>query len=395
MKTKYRLIYQENGQIKNKIIETYNIEEERIPPQIIDVKRVGFNLDISFFRKIKDKDLKNSLYELSIMLNSKILLDDAFEILIKNEKKNMMKDFLKTLKISFSNSADIDRSLKHFNVNPLVKSFFKITQDSGNASANLSSLSKLISENYEIRKEFLKSMTYPFILMFTFLFSLIGIFKFVVPNFQSLFERTNMELPYATNLLLSTKDIFENHLFYILISIFILFITFILLYKNSVLIKKKIDEILVRRLFVISDLYKLKSLYTYFIVVDILLQSKHEFFDSLTKSKVLLKNQYLLDKITQIENLIKSGKSVRFAFESTKLFDDVTLNLISTGEFTNSLDDVVNEIKNIYKKRFDDKLKPFSLLIEPLFFIIIMVLVVWIILAIFVPLWSMSDMLKF
>lgn len=395
MKTKYKVVYQEKGEIKFKIIETYNIEEERMPPHIIDVKRIGFNLDISLFRKIKDKDLKNSLYELSLMLKSKILLDDAFDILIKNEKKSLMKDFLKALKFSFANSKDIDMSLKFFNVNPLVKSFFKITQDSGNAASNISSLSQLISENYEIKKEFIKSMTYPFILCITFFFSLIGIFKFVVPNFQSLLERTNIELPYATTLLLAIKDIFDNYLFHILIFALIFIFGFIFFYKNSFSMRKKIDEILVKHLFVISDLYKLKSLYTYFIVVDILLQSKYDFLESITKSKVLLKNQYLLDKITQIENLIKSGKSVRFAFESTKLFDDVTLNLISTGEFTNSLGDVINEIKNIYKKRFDDRLKLFSLLIEPLFFIIIMVLVVWIILAVFVPLWGMSDMLKF
>lgn len=393
MSTKYKVTYQENGEIKSKIIETHNIEEELMPPNLIEVRRLGLDLNISLFKKIKDKDLKNSLYELSMMLNSKILLDDALDILIKNEKKTIMQEFLKTLKISFSNSKDIDKSLAGFNVNPLVKSFFKITQDSGNATSNINSLSELIRDNYELKKEFIKTITYPFILCITFFLALIGILEFVVPNFQSLFEKTNIELPYATVLLLITKDIFDNYIFTIISTILILILVFIFLYGNTDFVKKKIDKILVKHLFVISDLYKLKKLYTYFVVVDILLQSKYDFFESLVKSKVLLKNQYLFDKITQIENLIKSGKSVRFAFESTKLFDDVTLNLISTGEFTNSLDDVVNEIKNIYKKRFDDKLKLFSLLVEPLFFIIIMALVVWIILAIFVPLWSMSEML--
>ena len=395
MKSKYKITYQEHGTLKTKILETHNIDDEIMPSNLIDVKRVGYNKNINFFNKIKDKDLKNILYELSLMLNSKILLDDAFDILIKNEKKSIIKKFLKTLKQSFSNSYDVSKSLEVFQVNPLVKSFFKITQDSGNISENINSLSKIISESYEVRKEFIKSVTYPLILCFTFFLALVGIFEFVVPNFKSIFENSSMELPFATTMLFEVKNIYDNYLLYIVLSLIFFVMFIIVLYNSNFSIKRKIDEILIRRLFILSDLYKLKTFYRYFVVVDILHQSKYDFFESIVKAKVLLNNQYLFDKITQIEKLVKSGKSVRFAFESTKLFDDVTLNLISTGEFTNSLEDVVGEIKNIYKKRFDDKLKLFSLLIEPLFFIIIMALIVWIILAIFVPLWSMSDMLKF
>ena len=151
---------------------------------------------------------------------------------------------------------------------------------------------------------------------------------------------------------------------------------------------------MVTKLYLISDLYKYKTFYTYFVILDILLKSKYEFHESLLKAKTLLNNNYLLDKITQIENLLKSGKSVSSAFESVKLFDDISISLLNTGETTNSLDVTINEIKNIYKKRFDEKLKLFALLIEPIFLLIIMALIVWIILAVFVPLWSMGDMLK-
>jgi general secretion pathway protein F len=68
--------------------------------------------------------------------------------------------------------------------------------------------------------------------------------------------------------------------------------------------------------------------------------------------------------------------------------------LIKTGEVSNSLQITVGEIKNIYKRKFNDKLKFLSMAIEPIFFIIIMLLIIWIILAIFVPLWSIGDVLK-
>ena len=392
---KYKISYQEDGLLKTSIIECENLENELLPKNIVYIKKLTFDFNLFKTKVIREKDIKNTLYELSIMLNSNILFDDAINILLKKEKNESIKSFLGAVKNSFSNSIDIEKSLDGFKINSLIKSFFKITQNSGNVNSNISSLSKIINENYEIKKDLLKAMSYPIILFVTFILSLIGIFKFVVPNFESILLQSKADISLATKILFFSKNIFEEYSLFILVTFTLITFLILFLYKSNKKVKLSFDEILVNKLFIISDLYRLKVFYTYFVVLDIFLQNRHEFLDSIIKSKVLLNNKYLLDKITQIENLLKSGKSVSFAFESTKLFDDITLNLINTGEVSNSLNSVISEIKNIYKIRFDDKLKLFSILIEPLFFIIIMALIVWIILAVFVPLWSMNDMLKF
>ncbi len=397
---KYKIIYQEDEIIKSRIIEAKSLEDIILPENIIEIKKELFSIKVDFFsdflgkKYINEKELISLFYELSLMLDSKILLDEALDILIKNKKDKKVLDFLETLKNSFSKSLDIEKSLKNFKINPLIKSYFKITQESGNVASNIKSLSLMLSDNYEIKKEFKKAMSYPLVLIITFFFSLIGIFKVVVPKFEFMFTNNKMELPFATKILFVTKDLFENYLLFLIGSLltFILFLIFI--YNNSEKLRYKIDEILVKRVFLISDLYKYKNFYTYFVVLDILVKSKYEFHESLVKAKILLNNNYLLDKITQIENLLKSGKSISSAFASTKIFDDISISLLNTGEITNSLDITICEIKNIYKKRFDEKLKLFALLIEPMFLVIIMALIIWIILAVFVPLWSMGDMLK-
>lgn len=393
---KYKIKYQEKGEIKSISIETNNLESEILPKNIIDIKKSSsfFNSEIKLFNHIKDKDLKNIFYELSLMLQSNILLDEALGILIKNQKKKLLKEFLQTIQNSYINSVDIYKSLNKFKINSLVKSFFQLTQDSGNSIENIKSLSIIINEDYEIKREFIKSMIYPIILFVTFFFSLLGIFKFVVPKFEFMFKQSSMDLPLATSVLFFVKDLFENYL-YLLFAI-VSFIVFLVIYsyKNIEKFRYFLDFILAKKIPFISTIYRLKVFYSYFVVVDILLTSKYEFNESISKAKVLLNNKYLLVRITQIENLLKNGKTIHFAFAQVKLFDDITLNLIRTGEVTNSLDITISEIKKIYKKRFDEKLKLFSQMIEPIFFLIITSLIVWIILAIFVPIWNMGDMLK-
>ena len=101
-----------------------------------------------------------------------------------------------------------------------------------------------------------------------------------------------------------------------------------------------------------------------------------------------------MDKINVIDGLLENGKSIKISFCESKIFDDIVLNLINTGEVSNSLPLVISEIKMIYKNRFDEKISFLISLIQPVFLIFIMILILWIVIAIFVPIWDMGNIIK-
>jgi general secretion pathway protein F len=101
-----------------------------------------------------------------------------------------------------------------------------------------------------------------------------------------------------------------------------------------------------------------------------------------------------LDKISIIDGLLENGKSIKISFCESKMFDDIVLNLINTGEVSNSLPLVISEIKMIYKNRFDEKISFLISLIQPVFLIFIMILILWIVITIFVPIWDMGNIIK-
>jgi general secretion pathway protein F len=125
-----------------------------------------------------------------------------------------------------------------------------------------------------------------------------------------------------------------------------------------------------------------------------MLKSNYEFHKAFISSKILLKNKYLLDKIYIIDSLLQNGKSINDSFLRTQIFDDIVLNLINTGEVSNSLSITIDEIKKIYKNRFNDKMNLLISLIQPTFLVMIMGLILWIVLAIFMPIWDMENMIN-
>lgn len=397
---KYKIKYQEEGILKEKIIETSNLGNELLPKNIVEIKDfkkdLKVNLNFNFFNKIRIDDKKMNLlfYELNLMIQSNINISDALDILIKNKKDKNIKEFLNSIKSSLSGAQAIDEILEKFKINHLIISFLKISQDSGNLALNMKALSNLLIKNYEIKKSFYKAISYPIFLIISFLLSLISIFIFVVPNFKTIFLQINGELPLATRILLKVEYIFINYYYFIFMGILFSLFFIVLLYKSNKKISYFFNKLLVEKIYLIKDIYLSMELYKVFLTIDLMLDSKYEFHKSFQSSRILLKNKYLLDKMYIIDNLIENGKSIKVSFYESGIFDDIVLNLVNTGEVSNSLPLVISEIKMIYKNRFDEKMSFLISLIQPIFLISIMLLILWIVVAIFVPIWDMGNMIK-
>ena len=393
---KYKIIYQENQNTKEIILETSNINNEKLPKNILKIIELNKTFEFELFKKIKieDKALNLVFYELNLMLSSNINISDAIDILIKNKKdKNILK-FLQTLKKIFIEQNNSKINFDNFNINPLFKQFSKILFQGGDIALNIEAISKFLKEMLEIKKRFYKAISYPIFLMFSFFISLFSIFLFVVPNFKSIFLQSQIELPFATKLLLKVEYFFTNY--YLIFILFILTLPIIsyIFYRKNLRFHYFIDKIFVNNIFLIKDINLSLQLYKLFLIIEVMQKSNFEFHKCFKSSKLLLENKYLLDKISIIDGLLENGKSIKISFCESKMFDDIVLNLINTGEVSNSLPLVISEIKMIYKNRFDEKISFLISLIQPVFLIFIMILILWIVITIFVPIWDMGNIIK-
>ena len=393
---KYSIKYQDGNDLKELILETSNISNEILPQNIISIKEYKKSLNLDFFRKkrINEKKLNFLFYELNLMLQANININDALDILIKNKKDKNILEFLRAIKYSLSNGKSISENLDNFQINHIVLSFLEISQKYGNLASNMKALSQLLTEDSEIKKSFIKAISYPIILIISFFISLISIFTFVIPKFKMIFEQSQNQLPLATEILLETQHILENYSYLIFLFLLVFSFGLIFFYKYNKNFEYVIHKLLIEKIFLVKDVYLNMQLYKLFLVIDIMLKSNYEFHKAFISSKILLKNKYLLDKIALIDNLLQNGKSINDSFLKTNIFDDIVLNLINTGEISNSLGITIGEIRKIYKNRFYDKMNLLTSLIQPIFLIVIMALILWIVLAIFMPIWNMGTMIN-
>ncbi|AZL54370.1 type II secretion system F family protein [Aliarcobacter skirrowii] len=393
---KYNITYQKNGEIKNQIVTDIELELIKKEFDILTIKAKKSIFEIKFKNRVRvpKKELLLIFFELNLMLESNINISDAIDILIKSKKNKKTQKFLQAMNYALSNSMPISEVLDEFVIEDFVKDFLNISQNSSNLARNVDAIYHLLKEQDSIKKSFYKALGYPIFLFFTFLASLFIIFSFVIPSFKSIFQNQIENLPQSTKILLNMEIFFKEYslIFIIIVSFLILFLIF--LYKISKKFEYFLDYIFIKYIPIFSIVLRNLQLYKLFLVVDIMQKSKYEFHKAFLNSKLLVKNKYLLDKIRVIDSLLENGKSICFAFKDVNIFDDIILNLLNTGEVTNSLEIVVPEIKNIYKHRFENSVNLMISIIQPLFLLIIASMILFIVLAIFTPIWEMGSLIK-
>lgn len=393
---KYYITYQKNGEIKNQIVTDIELELIKKEFDILTIKAKKSIFEIKFKNRVRvpKKELLLIFFELNLMLESNINISDAIDILIKSKKNKKTQKFLQAMNYALSNSMPISEVLDEFVIEDFVKDFLNISQNSSNLARNVDAIYHLLKEQDSIKKSFYKALGYPIFLFFTFLASLFIIFSFVIPSFKSIFQNQIENLPQSTKILLNMEIFFKEYslIFIIIVSFLILFLIF--LYKISKKFEYFLDYIFIKYIPIFSIVLRNLQLYKLFLVVDIMQKSKYEFHKAFLNSKLLVKNKYLLDKIRVIDSLLENGKSICFAFKDVNIFDDIILNLLNTGEVTNSLEIVVPEIKNIYKHRFENSVNLMISIIQPLFLLIIASMILFIVLAIFTPIWEMGSLIK-
>lgn len=393
---KYNITYQKNGEIKNQIVTDIELELIKKEFDILTIKAKKSIFEIKFKNRVRvpKKEFLLIFFELNLMLESNINISDAIDILIKSKKNKKTQKFLQAMNYALSNSMPISEVLDEFVIEDFVKDFLNISQNSSNLARNVDAIYHLLKEQDSIKKSFYKALGYPIFLFFTFLASLFIIFSFVIPSFKSIFQNQIENLPQSTKILLNMEIFFKEYslIFIIIVSFLILFLIF--LYKISKKFEYFLDYIFIKYIPIFSIVLRNLQLYKLFLVVDIMQKSKYEFHKAFLNSKLLVKNKYLLDKIRVIDSLLENGKSICFAFKDVNIFDDIILNLLNTGEVTNSLEIVVPEIKNIYKHRFENSVNLMISIIQPLFLLIIASMILFIVLAIFTPIWEMGSLIK-
>ncbi|SHH25842.1 type II secretion system protein F (GspF) [Anaerosphaera aminiphila DSM 21120] len=361
--------------LRNKNLRPIKIEEESYS-----------NVELKINKRVfSSKDIQILLYQLYIMTKSKIQIPKAFEILIfqnKGKKKLILEDIHRNLNRGYPLSECLSKT-KAFPV--LIVNMVAIGENSSDISLILHSLSEYyIGENI-LNKRIKNALIYPMILIAVTILIVNFLILNVMPTFIDIFKNSNANLPLSTRILIGTSNFVKDNL--LILILFVLFlIIIVIVYLKTSSGKRKLDLIKLK-----SSYYKLIMSKKFISMMYFLTDSKLTISKSLVVIESSIDNIIIKEKIDNSISDLKRGVKFSETLFNYNIFSDIVISMIKIAEESANINEILKSLDEYLEHEIKIREEKLLALIEPVTIIILSIIIGFIIIAIAIPMFDITN----
>ena len=346
--------------------------------------------------KFKTKDLIFFLAQLSTYLKVGMPLAEAINILTKQFKSKKYKRILSTLNYDLTTGKSFSEALeKQDNAFPsILTNMVKTAEMTGELPETLDDMEEYFTEIEATRKAMVTAMLYPAIIFVIAIGVGTFIMLYVVPKFVEIYSTMdNAEIPGITLAVLAVSEFLQKYIIYIGITVVVILVLCIYLYKNVKSFRRTIQWTLMH-LPVFGDVIIYKEVNTFAKTFSSLLSHNVFITDSMEILNKVTNNEIYRSLIYDAINNIAQGKSISAAFKDQWAFPIPAYEMIVTGERTGQLPEMMNKIALYYQDLHKNSVTRIKTFVEPALIILLTVMVGVIVLSIVVPMFSMYGQIQ-
>jgi type IV pilus assembly protein PilC len=239
------------------------------------------------------------------------------------------------------------------------------------------------------RKKLTASLFYPIMLitMVTALF--IFLISFVVPRFAMLYDQIGTNLPAATRFLLAVGNNFQHYILWVLAGIAIIIFT-LFRYSRTAAGANRIDRFRIG-MPVFGNIWRKYQVALFARTLSTLLTGGLPPLPSLETAARSISSQIIAKAVLSSAVSVREGKSLARSLEKTNVFPDLAVEMIDVGESTGALPQMLNSVAEFFEEDVQTALTAALALIEPAILIVMGCVVVVILIALYLPIFSLGQ----
>lgn len=342
--------------------------------------------------KIKLKELAVFCRQFSAMLVSGIGIIKSLDVLHSQTENPRFKVIIKRVYESVQRGQSLSSSL---NAQEGAFPDLMISMvEAGEASGSLDTVMEKISDHFEksikTQNKVRNAMMYPIILSVLTVVVVIILMIFVVPVFIDMFSSSGAELPLPTRVLVAISNALTGYWYVFLgvgILIFIIFMSYIRNPEgryNWDKLKTTAPKIGSLNVIVLSARFA-RTLAT-------MMQSGIPLLKSLEITSNVLSNAYFERNVIDMVEDIRKGIAFSTAIKKIDIFPPMLVSMISIGEESGTLDEVLTKTANFYDEESDAAIAKMVGLLEPLMIVIMALIIGFIVVSIILPMYGMMEL---
>ena len=365
----------------------------------IDIKIEGGENDLGFewltalFRSNDISEIEHITFSRQMynLTKAGIPLDRALRGLEGSITNNALKDILKDMLANLERGNNLSDTLRqHPKVfNDLYVNLVRVGESTGRLDLAFQDLARYMEIERNTSKQLKSAVRYPSFVLLAMGGALAVVTVFVIPAFSGVFAKLGDKIPWQTQALMSTSDFIIN-LWPVLLGLIGVITIVFRLWTGTVNGGLTWDRTKLR-MPVVGSVFERIALARFSKTFSIMSRAGVPIVTALTVVADVVGTRFIASKVLGMGDGVARGESLYLTAQRTEIFLPLVLQMISVGEESGNLPELLDEVSEFYDSEVEYDLSKLTTSIEPILIMFIAVLVLILALGVFLPIWDLAG----
>lgn len=342
--------------------------------------------------KIKSVDITIFLRQLATMSKAGVPLTQGLEIVADGLENPAMQKVVLGIKDDVSAGNDFASCLKKFpdQFDELTCALIESGEQSGALEQMLDRVAIYKEKSEALKQKVSKALKYPIVTLLIASVVTVLLLVKVVPTFESMFAGFGSALPAPTQFVVGISEWLQEHYLVLFGSIIGTVVGIRIAAKKSPKVAEELDK-LALKLPIVGEILQKSAVARFGRVLSTTFAAGVPLVDALASVAEASGNVVYKDAIYKIQDEVSSGTQMNAAIRASGVFPNMVVQMVAIGEESGALDAMLEKVATYYEDEVDNLVDGLTAMIEPLVMAFLGVVVGGLLIAMYLPIFSMGD----
>jgi len=365
---------------------------------VIDIKEqsVGQKDILEPFKKVKLNDLVVFTRQFATMINAGLPIVRALYVLSEQTSNKKLKETLDDVRKEVEAGLALSEALeKHPKVfSRLYTEMVRAGEIGGILDDVFLRVAGQLEKDQELRRKVKSALTYPIVVLVLAILAASFMLIFIVPIFAQMFEDLGGTLPLPTRIAMGLSDVMTSIWGVLVYAGMIGGVIFFLRWRKTENGRKAVDPAMLKIPARIGDIVQKVALARFARTLGTLSAAGVPILQSLEITATSSGNYVIEKALLKSREAIREGLPIYQPLESEWVFPPMVTRMIAVGEETGDIDGMLAKIAQFYESEVDAAVKALTSIIEPLMIVVVGAIVGGIIIAMYLPMFQIFELIE-
>lgn len=340
---------------------------------------------------IKMRDIVILTRQFSTMINAGLPLVQAMTILAEQSQNKVLSEIMRKVVFDVESGNTVADALsKHPQAfSNLYVNMVAAGEAGGILDTILMRLATFMEKNDALIRKVKGAMIYPGVIMSVAAIAVTVLLIFVIPVFENLFTSAGLALPLPTRIVMGASRFLKSY-WYVVLAVIGVSVFMFKRYNATSDGKLKIDRFMLK-VPVLGDVLRKSAVSRFTRTLGTLISSGVSILDGLEITAKTAGNRVVQDAIMESRSSIAGGDTIAQPLKKSGVFPPMVISMISVGEQTGGLDEMLSKIADFYDEEVDAAVSNLLSLLEPVMIVFLGVVVGGMVVSMYLPIFDMIN----